>query len=118
MSDPHLPQNNDELTPVLHRALVEIGALIPTTPEAVELAETHVVLNSPPTEVSKAFERVLGLLNGTSKQPPFMRLDDCVAPLTEERLALAARKGRELDAETLAKIERDVAEATRDSNEI
>ncbi len=51
--------------------------------------------------------------NGITPDPAFVRLDECVIPPADSGLAMAARNGGELDAETLAKIEESVARATR-----
>lgn len=113
MPDSHSTQPDDELTPVLRKALVEIGALIPTTSEEVQLAEAH--LGSEPTraEVADAFENVQRLLHGKADSPAFMRLDESIVVSADNELAMAARNGTALDAETRAKIEQDVAAATR-----
>gem|GEM_PF-6060042 len=42
-----------------------------------------------------------------------MRLDEAFVGLADNELAMAARNGGDLDAETLARIERDVADAIR-----
>lgn len=103
----------DEMTPALRRALVESGALIPTTPEEVELAEAHLTRDVTRHETETAFAKLEATLDDTSPASPFMRLDDCVVPATESDFAMAARNGTELDAETLARIEESIARVTR-----
>lgn len=103
----------DEMTPALRKALVESGALIPTTAEEVKLAETHLTRNVTPQEVEAAFTKLEAALDDTAPVPLFMHLDECVVPMPESDIAMAARNGAELDAETLAKIEECVARATR-----
>ena len=103
----------DEMTPALRKALVESGALIPTTPAEVELAEAHLTRHVTAQEVDAAFAQLQKALNDTSPDPAFMQLDESVIPPADSGLAMAARNGDKLDAETLAKIEESVARATR-----
>ncbi len=102
----------DEMTPALRKALVESGAIIPTTPEEVELAESHLTRGVTRQEVEAAFAKLEASLDDIKPAPPFMRLDACVMLSTEE-LALAARNGKPLDAETMAKIEDSVSRVMR-----
>ncbi len=102
----------DEMTPALRKALVESGALIPTTAEEVELAEAHLTRAVTRQEVDAAFAKLEAALDDDSPVSSFMRLDESVVSPTDGGLAMAARNGTELDAETLAKIEASVARAT------
>lgn len=103
----------DEMTPALRKALVESGALIPTTPEEVELAEAHLTRDVTRQETEAAFAKLEAALDETTPAPQFMRLDDCVVAAKDSDFAMAARNGTELDAETLARIEESIARATR-----
>ena len=103
----------DEMTPALRKALVESGAVIPTTPSEVKLAEAHLTGNVTRLQVEAAFARLEKALDDIAPAPAFMRLDECVMPPADGGLAMAARNGGELDTETLAKIEESVARATR-----
>src|SRR5262245_38167468 len=103
----------DEVTPALRKALVESGAIIPTSPEEVTLAENHLTRTVTPQEIAEAFSKLEAALDETSPPSPFMQLDECVVPPTGDGLAMAARNGVELDADTLAIIEDVVAHAKR-----
>ena len=113
MPDSHPQHSADEMTPALRKALVEIGAVIPTTPQEVKLAEAQLGPEPPRSEVDAAFVAVLHALDDTKSSKPFMQLDESVVAAADNELAMAARNGTELDAETLAQIERDVAAVTR-----
>jgi hypothetical protein len=103
----------DEMTPALRKALVESGALIPTTPREVRLAETRGECHLTQKEISESFAQLEKALDGASSDPAFMRLDESVTAPAGNGLAMAARNGDALDAETLAKIEESVNRATR-----
>ena len=108
------PQHSaDEMTPALRKALVEIGAVIPTTPQEVKLAEAQLGTEPLRSEVDAAFAAVLHALDDRESSRPFMRLDESDIAASNNELAMAARNGTELDAKTLAQIERDVAAVTR-----
>lgn len=107
------PHPGDEMTPALRKALVESGAVIPTTPSEVKLAEKHLKRRVKPNEVEAAFARLEKALDNIAPILEFMQLDKCVMPPAEGGLSMAARNGGELDAETLAKIEESIARATR-----
>lgn len=106
-------KSQDEMTTALRKALVECGAIIPITPDEVELAQRHLTPTPTPNQVDAAFARLEATLNDGRITLSFMNLDDCVVPPTNGGLAMAARNGTELDAETLAKIEKSVSDATR-----
>ena len=113
MPDETPKQAADELTPALRKALVELGAIIPTTPEEVELAEAHLTDGTTHEEAEASFKKLEQILDDDSLAPAFMHLDESVASPTDCGLSMAARNGDELDAETLARIEESVARATR-----
>ena len=113
MPYPNTTEPDDELTPELKRALVEIGAIIPTTTEEVELAEAQYTSEPSSAKVNAAFEKVLFLLAEEAPAEGFIQLPTVTASTTGCELAMAARNGGELDADTLAKIEQDVARATQ-----
>ena len=112
MPDKTPKQTADELTPALRKALVELGTIIPTTPDEVALAEAHLTDGTTPEEVEASFKKLEQILDD-SLAPAFMRLDESVVSPTDCGLSMAARNGDELDAETLARIEESVARATR-----
>lgn len=108
------PQHSaDEMTPALRKALVELGAVIPTTPQEVKLAEAQLGPEPLRSEVDAAFADILHALDDTQSRKPFMQIDEILIAAADSELAMAARNGTELDAETLAQIERDVAAAIR-----
>jgi hypothetical protein len=102
--------NPEELTPALRKALVELGAVIPTTPEEVVLVETKLTHKVSARETQQAFERLEQSLDDPHESS-FMRLHDCVLAPAEDGLAMAARKGIKLDREMLEKIAKSVARA-------
>jgi len=113
MSESNLKQTAAEMTPALRKALVELGASIPITPQEVELANAQLGSEPSRSEIETAFEAVLHAIDETQPSRPFMRLDEAFVGLADNELAMAARNGGDLDAETLARIERDVADAIR-----
>lgn len=113
MPDEIPKQTPDELTPTLRKALVELGFILPTTPEEVGLAEAHLTDGTTPEEVEASFQKLEQMLDDESLAPSFMRLDESVVSPTNCGLSMAARNGVELDEETLARIEESVARATR-----
>jgi len=112
MPNPRTTQSADELTPELKTALVEIGAIIPTTAAEVALVENKFTAALPKPEVNAAFDAVLRMMDGDASSEAFIK-PSAVSAVGDYELALAARNGNALDAETLAKIEADVAQATR-----
>lgn len=113
MPDSNAQPPSDEMTPALRKALVELGAVIPTTPQEVKLVESQLGPEPTRSEIDAAFESVLHVLEDSNSDKPFIHLDESVVDATDNMLAMAARNGSELDEETLAKIERDVAAAIR-----
>jgi len=81
--NPHV--NSDDLPSELHKALIECGAVIPTTPEEVLLAERHHKAKTSPEQIEAAFQK----------------------------LEMAPRNGQELDETTRAKIEASVEKVLR-----
>ena len=114
-----MPQNtpdlpSEEITPALRNALVELGAVIPTTPEEVQLTELDVAEDTEREELDAAFDRLKRQLAGDLPASAFLNVAQTNTVSEESGLARAARKGGELDAETLAKIEADLAKAKRE----
>jgi hypothetical protein len=101
------------MTSSLRRALVESGVVIPTTLEEVKLAESNCAREVSRDELDASFAKLEQALDGNAPEHSFMHLHQCVMPSTEDGLALAARNGKPLDAETLAKIEDDVSGVIR-----
>src|SRR5690242_1663194 len=97
----------DELTQTLRKALIESGAIIPVTPEEVELAERHLTGGVTSRDVDAAFIKLEKSLQNLSPVS-FMQLEETIAIPIKNDFAMAARNGEELDAETMAKIENTV----------
>lgn len=112
MSNLRTTPSAEELTPELKQALVEIGAIIPTTAAEVALVENKFNSALPKAEVSAAFDAVLRMMDGDRSSKGFIK-PIALPAAGDYELAMAARNGHALDAETLAKIEADVAKATR-----
>jgi len=106
-------ENNDDLSSALHKALIECGAVIPTTPEMVLLAETQHDAEVSPAEVDAAFRRLESTLNDPIVDLSFIKMNDTLLTTEPEDLAMAARNGTELDEITRAKIEESVQKALR-----
>lgn len=104
------------MTPALRKALVETGAIIPTTPGEVRLAQSALARYPNQQEVDAAFVKLEQALGDTSPAP-FMQLNDCVAPSADGGLSMAARNGEELDPDTLARVEESIAQAARKSSQ-
>jgi len=110
MSNDNPKETNDELTAALRKALVEIGALIPTSPEEVELAEKHLTDGTTAEQVEASFRKLEEILDDDLVTSPFMQLHESVALPAEGCVSVAARHGPpNLGRETLAKIVDDVA---------
>lgn len=106
-------QNTDEITPILRKALVEIGVLIPISPSEVVIADSHFVQEPSSEEENAAFTRLEQILDDDTSSLFFMRIDETLFTPKDGGLAMAARNGEELDSETLAKIKQAIAQATR-----
>lgn len=112
MPNPRTKQSADELTPELKQALVEIGAIIPTTAAEVALVGNKFTAALPNSEVNAAFDAILRMMDADASTDTFIK-PVVMSVVDDYELAMAARNGHALDAETLAKIEADVARATR-----
>ena len=113
MSSQSTHQPNDDLTPEIRKALVEIGAVIPTTVAEVALAERHLDCQVSLSQIDASFaqiEQMLAWQSSPNTGAPVMRYTTNAASCTG--LALAARNGTEIDEATRAIIEADIAEAT------
>lgn len=115
MSNNTPKETNDELTVALRKALVEIGALIPTSPEEVKLAENHLTIGTTPEQVELAFKKLEEKLSDPFVSP-FMRLHESVLLPDEECVSVAARGAKNLKRETLKKVANAVA-GLRESHE-
>lgn len=103
-NDPSI-EAGDELTGPLRKALVELGILIPTTPEEVALAERHLTNATTPEQIEASFDRLEATLDDDSCATAFMQLHESILLPTEGCISMAARHGiPNLKAETLAKI--------------
>ena len=112
MPNSRTPQSDDELTPELKQALVEIGAIIPTTAAEVALAENKLAAAPSKAKMNAAFDAVLRMIDNDTTSEAFVH-SVAVPAEADYEFAMAARNGVVLDAETLAKIEADVARATQ-----
>lgn len=114
MSNEPFHQTTDEITPKLRKALVEIGAVIPTTAADVTLAERHLDCQVSQSQIDASFaqiERMLAPQSAPRAATPSVRYKTNAA--SSMGLALAARNGSEIDEATKAKIEADIAQATQ-----
>ena len=98
----------DDLATELRRALVECGAIIPTTPEEVALAEKHQKLDLSPTQIDIAFGELEKAINNPEVDLSFVKLNASILPIETGELSMAARNGCEIDESTRAKIEETV----------
>jgi len=108
---PH--EDTDELPPALRKALIECGAVIPTTPKEVLLAERQQKTKASPDQVEAAFQKLELALDDPTDDLSFAKINDALLTMQNEDLAMAARNGMELDEETRAKIEESVQRALR-----
>lgn len=108
MSEKTTDKTADELTPALRTALVELGAIIPTTSEEVELAEANFTDGTTAEEEAAAFQQLQRELNGDAPSHSFMKLNVSFPARKDGTLSVAARNGEEIDVETRARIERSV----------
>jgi hypothetical protein len=98
----------DDLPTELRKALVESGAVIPTSPEEVVLAEKHFRIKTVPSEIDAAFNKLEEAFNNPDDDLSFIKLSTSFMTLKNEDLAMAARSGTEIDDETRAKIEETI----------
>jgi len=101
----------DGISPSLRKVLIEVGALIPTTPQEVEIAEARLNSDLPAEVVSAAFAKLEQMIDDESPSTPFMSFREPIIISEECGLAMAARNGAALDPETLQRIEESVAQA-------
>jgi hypothetical protein len=106
-------ESTDEFPSGLRKALIECGALIPTTPEEVLLAERQLKIRTTREQIKAAFSELERALDDPTAEISFARLDDSVSVVKNQDLAMAARNGMELGDETRAKIEDSVDKALR-----
>ena len=109
--NPHV--NSDDLPSELHKALIECGAVIPTTPEEVLLAERHHKAKTSPEQIEAAFQKLEMALEDPADDLSFAKVNDVLITMQNEELAMAARNGQELDETTRAKIEASVEKVLR-----
>ena len=111
MSNSSSPLPEDILSPELRKALVEIGAMIPTTAAEVALAERHLDLQVSESQIDASFSEIQELVKSRSQPKPAVRYKTGAVAATG--LALAARKGAQIDEATRAKIEADINQANQ-----
>ena len=109
MSNSSSPQPEDILSSELRKALVEIGAIIPTTAAEVALAERHLKCQVSERQLDESYLQIQEILKSQSQQKPAVRYKSGAVAATG--LALAARKGTQIDEVTRAKIEADINQA-------
>jgi hypothetical protein len=100
------------MTPALRKALIESGALIPTTPTEVRLAQRFLTESLTPDQIDAAFSKLDSMLETDSPAPPFIELDEPLPSPGGQGMASAARNGSELSESLLARIDEDVDRAT------
>ena len=109
MPNENSKHSGDEMTPALRKALIESGALIPTTPNDVVLAQRLIDSRVSPEIIAAAFARLERLIDDAETNSTFIKID---GPMVSDGLqSMAARNGEELDAETLAKLDQAITEA-------
>jgi hypothetical protein len=113
MTKKHPHEAKDDLPSELRKALIECGAVIPTTPEEVLLAERQHKVKAPPVQIEAAFKKLELALDDPTDDLSFAKLNDPLLTMQNEELAMAARNGTELDEETRAKIEASVQKTLR-----
>lgn len=108
-------QNIDES--IIRRAMLELKWVIPTTPEEVELAESH--LNADLPQLPPELANPLDVLERTSSPSA-----QCSHPLVppndttvQENLARAAREGGKIPADVQERMKQDRDDAERNSDE-
>src|SRR5437867_3667545 len=104
----------DKWTSALRKALVEIGALIPVTPEEVKLAEARLTDGTTPEEVEASFKRLEEILDD-HVLPQFMQLHESIQLPSEDCVSMVARNSANLKAEALARIAHAVASETAEA---
>jgi Zn-dependent peptidase ImmA (M78 family) len=105
---------SDKWTSALRKALVEIGALIPVTPEEVKLAEARLTDGTTPEEVEASFKRLEEILDD-HVLPQFMQLHESIQLPSEDCVSMVARNAATLKAEAVARIAHAVASATAEA---
>ena len=106
-------ESTDELPSDLRKALIECGALIPTTPDEVQVVEKQLELRATPAQINAAFIELEKALDDPITELRFVKLSESLSVLRNEDLAMAARNGNELAEETRAKIEKSVHDALK-----
>lgn len=106
-------ESTDELPSDLRKALIECGALIPTTPEEVEVVEKQLEIRATPAQINAAFSELEKALDDPTSEINFVKLSESISLMKNEELAMAARNGNELAEETRAKIEKSVDNALK-----
>jgi|SRR5947209_10687921 len=106
-------ESTDELPSDLRKALIECGALIPTTPAEVEVAEKQLEIRATPAQINAAFSELEKGLDDPITEIKFVKLSESLSVLRNDDLAMAARNGNELAEETRAKIEKSVDDALK-----
>jgi len=106
-------ESTDELPSTLRKALIECGALIPTTPDEVEIAEKQLEIRATPAQINAAFSELEIALDDSTSEINFVKLSESISGMKNEELAMAARNGNELAEETRARIEKSVDNALK-----
>jgi hypothetical protein len=106
-------ESTDELPSDLRKALIECGALIPTTPEEVEIAEKQLEIRATPAQINAAFSELDKALDDPITEIKFVKLNRSLSVSRDEDLAMAARHGNDLAEETRAKIEKSIDDALK-----
>lgn len=106
-------ESTDELGPKLRKALIECGAIIPTTEEEVLLAERQHKVKVTPSQIDAAFRKLETALDDPTTEVSFAHPNESLLTRNHEDLSMAARNGDELDEETRAKVEATVERVLR-----
>lgn len=97
----------DDLAPELRKALVECGAIIPTTSEDVALVEKNIKSKLTSAQIDAAFGKLEEVL-GKPEDLSFVKLNSSILQPQSDEMSMAARNGCEIDEETRAKIDETV----------
>ena len=93
--------------------MIECGALIPTTPNEVEVAERQLEIRATPAQINAAFSALEKALDDPTAEINFVKLSESLSIEKNQDLAMAARNGNELADETRVRIEKSIDNALK-----
>lgn len=101
-------ESADDLAPELRKALVECGAIIPTTSEEVALVEKRAKSKLTAAQIDAAFGKLEEAIDKPDEDLSFVKLNASILEPRTDEMSMAARNGCEIDDETRAKIDETV----------